>query len=180
MVQLCDGGLHHQATGPVRKPPGPFVSHPAPFVREDVTDTLRSLSGPASQVVHRLTARLAVGDARTVKVGTGMMDLHVEHIGDCPLGPQYSLAHYYEQGGDLIADPDLVVARLADGRWVPVQFQHVFGYFTAIDFADDGSPLVDDAELRRQVEFANGWLGQLGSLLPPGNGEPHIPEDKRR
>ena len=36
--------------------------------------------------------------------------------------PQVSVAHYGEQNGDLMRDPDLVCEVYPDGRWVPVSF----------------------------------------------------------
>ena len=60
-----------------------------------------------------------------VEVGEGFMPLCIEYVG---LGPRggllVSIAHYYEQHGDLMADPDLVVEVIRQtGEWLPVSFQ---------------------------------------------------------
>jgi hypothetical protein len=36
------------------------------------------------------------------------MAVHVENIGECNMGKLFSIAHYYEQNGDLMKDPDMV------------------------------------------------------------------------
>lgn len=56
-------------------------------------------------------------DKQSIKIdangkGGGIMPLCIEHIGECSfLGtdhlPIYSFAHYYEQNGDLMRDPDV-------------------------------------------------------------------------
>ena len=53
----------------------------------------------------------------------GFMPLVIEHVGIGPRGqPLVSVAHYYEQNGDLMADPDIAL-EVADGVWSPVEFQ---------------------------------------------------------
>jgi hypothetical protein len=56
--------------------------------------------------------------------GGGIMALHVEKIGSRKNGDFYSFAHYYEQNGDMMRDPDVVMLRCA-GMYpgtVPVYF----------------------------------------------------------
>ena len=48
-------------------------------------------------------------DAGNQANGGAIMALHVENIGDCQYGPLYSFAHYYEQNGDMMRDPDVVM-----------------------------------------------------------------------
>jgi len=55
-------------------------------------------------------------DAITVSA-PGFMDLTIEKVGE----DRVSVAHYFKQNGDLMADPE-VVFDTADG-WVPVQYR---------------------------------------------------------
>ena len=50
------------------------------------------------------------------------MTVHVECIGTCNLGPIYSVAHYYEQNGDLMRDPDMEFIKGGDGEYYPISF----------------------------------------------------------
>jgi hypothetical protein len=71
---------------------------------------------------------------------SGLMRLCVEHVGMGPRGmPLVSVAHYFEQNGDLMADPDVVFEVNPDedgplswktGEWGPVSFtQHSTGTY---------------------------------------------------
>lgn len=51
----------------------------------------------------------------------GMMPLVIEKVGE----HRVSVAHYYTQRGDLMADPDIVFHITTDGTWVPIEYtQH--------------------------------------------------------
>ena len=57
------------------------------------------------------------------------MRLVIEYIGEGPRAmPAISVAHYYEQNGDAMRDPEIVFEVSADDQldraWVPVSFQH--------------------------------------------------------
>lgn len=57
------------------------------------------------------------------------MPLCIEYIGEGPRGlPTISVAHYYEQNGDLMRDPDMVFEIANDSlegyRWLPVSWQN--------------------------------------------------------
>ena len=84
-----------------------------------MTIPLKVLDKKAALVLDHLTEGLAVGDSRKVDRGTGFMPVHVECLQRTALGFLYSIAHYYEQNGDLVADPDVVFVRTAEG-WSPI------------------------------------------------------------
>jgi hypothetical protein len=89
-----------------------------------------------------------------VEVGEGFMALCIEHIGPGPRGGLLiSIAHYYEQHGDLMADPDLVVEVIRQtGEWLPMSFQqdNLGIYQEAVTVEGDGlvvrSKLVADLQ----------------------------------
>jgi len=102
------------------------------------------------------------GDHRKIdnKPGT-FMAVHVERIGKCNLGPMFSVAHYYEQNGDLMKDPDMVFIRGVDGNYHPIEFQqdNVAFYSRAVTFNEKGEvshyyPAVQ----KDMVDFANHWM----------------------
>jgi len=54
----------------------------------------------------------------------GFMPLCIEYVGVGPRGGTLiSVAHYYLQQGDLMADPDLTIEVLTEGDWSPVAYQ---------------------------------------------------------
>lgn len=55
--------------------------------------------------------------------GSAIMALHIEQIGENKYGKLYSFAHYYEQNGDLMRDPDIVMLKAADGEFYPISYR---------------------------------------------------------
>ena len=47
------------------------------------------------------------------------MDVVVEYIDNCNLGPVFSIAHYYVQNGDMMRDPEMCFIRDGDGEYYP-------------------------------------------------------------
>jgi hypothetical protein len=109
-----------------------------------------------------------------VEVGEGFMPLCIEHIGPGPRGGLLvSIAHYYEQHGDLMADPDLVVEVIRQtGEWLPVSFrQDNLGiYQETVTVEGDGlvvrSKLVDD--LRQFMRIWDQALREQGFVAAAG------------
>lgn len=61
------------------------------------------------------------------KPGT-YMAVHAEWLGKINFGDMFSIAHYYEQQGDMMRDPDVVLVRIPDarggeGEYYPVSFR---------------------------------------------------------
>src|ERR1035437_8042859 len=87
--------------------------------------------------------------------------MKIENQGYMPLsiekhGAQITIAHYFEQGGDLIADPDMEF-EIIEGEWSPVAIQHSTGhYFRAVEYRD-GKKFVSRSQLRDQCQFARMW-----------------------
>ena len=89
----------------------------------------------------------------------GFMPLTIEHVGVGPRGqPLVSVAHYYEQQGDLMADPDMTF-EVADGTWSPVEFQQASPpvYQRAVLVDDDGKVLIKPKLLADLKRFAALW-----------------------
>ena len=92
--------------------------------------------------------------------GTGFMPVCVECLQQTNIGPLFSIAHYFEQNGDLVPDPDVVFVRAADG-WAPVSFQNLIAYRTAVTFHEDGTVEVDAPEQRDLVQFCEQWMRNI-------------------
>lgn len=70
---------------------------------------------------------------------SAFMPLVIEVIGD----RQISVAHYYKQNGDLIADPDVLFYTSGDQRqyWIPLYIQQPLGFaeYCTLEPKPDGS-----------------------------------------
>jgi hypothetical protein len=130
---------------------------------------VKTLSRLAATVLDELTADLQVGESRKIDRGLGFMPVHVECLHRATPGLLYSVAHYYEQNGDLVPDPDVVFLRRADG-WSPVSFQNSIAYRVAVHFHDDGTIEVDEREQRDLVIFCNQWMRNIREQQGPSPG----------
>lgn len=115
----------------------------------------------ASAVLDELAEGLAVGASRKVDRGTGYMAAHVECLQQTELGPLFSVAHYYSQGGDSVPDPDVVFLRRPDG-WAPISFQSALACRVAVHFHETGVVEVDEREQKELVRFANLFIKNVG------------------
>ena len=98
----------------------------------------------------------------------GFMRLCIEHVGTGPRDmPLISVAHYFEQDGDLMADPDLVFEVNPDedgplswkaGEWGPVSFtQHLTGTYQEAVLLRDGKVMVAPRLVASLKSFARMW-----------------------
>ena len=94
---------------------------------------------------------------------SGLMRLCVEHVGTGPRGmPLVSVAHYFEQNGDLMADPDVVFEVNPDssksGDWGPVSFtQHSTGTYQEAVINRDGKVMIAPRLVVSLKSFARMW-----------------------
>jgi hypothetical protein len=89
----------------------------------------------------------------------GFMRLVIEHIGAGPRGGELvSVAHYGEQNGDLMRDPEIVFEVVA-GEWQPVSIQqdYVGSYREAVFVGEDDRVHVHPALVRDIASFSRVW-----------------------
>lgn len=88
----------------------------------------------------------------------GFMDLVVERIGK----DEISLAHYYEQNGDLVADPEMTVRVFPHGAAEALSFSMPgAGVYQEVYLEKDGKTYVWPAVKREQNAFLDQWLVNL-------------------
>ena len=87
------------------------------------------------------------------------MALHIERHGD-----RVMVAHYFEQNGDLVPDPDIEFWIGPDGEWYAVAMQNALGsYFKALVFAD-GKPVSHYPRTAKDISsFSNLWARNINS-----------------
>ena len=130
-------------------------------VSDDMALKMVTVCKLARAVLDELTVDLDPGGSRKVDRGIGFMAVHVECLQETESGPLFSIAHYFEQNGDLVADPDVVFVQIADGSWAPVSFRNSLAYRVAVTFHEGGIVEVDEREQRDLVQFANVFLKNI-------------------
>lgn len=104
---------------------------------------------------HGLDLRVA-GSHLRLELGQSMMPLVIEVV----LPGMISVAHYYRQNGDTIADPDVEIFTLADG-WAPAAITQVLsGYVNYVEDERGQHDLADFCELWAQNLEDQGYLAR--------------------
>ena len=87
------------------------------------------------------------------------MRLVIEYIGDGPRGlPSISVAHYYEQNGDAMRDPEMVFEVSQDGHWHPVSYcQDNLGVIQEAVILQDDRLLTYPKLVKELQQFARMW-----------------------
>ena len=125
---------------------------------------MKCLNERAEAIFRKLTEGLAkVGDHRKIDNAPGsFMAVSVEIIGRSGLGPLVSVAHYYEQNGDLMRDPDVVFLIGADRHVYPVSFrQDNLGIYLESAYVEDG---VWKVRVKMQADlcsFCTQWMRNI-------------------
>jgi len=94
----------------------------------------------------------------SVKIASnGFMPLIVEKHGE-----QIVVAHYFEQNGDLIPDPDVEFVDLGGDEWLPVAIQHSTGlYCRTAEKAVSGNWLIAKGAMLDLRRFLKVWARNL-------------------
>ena len=110
-----------------------------------------------------LTAGMSVSDHKKIDNTQGtFMALHVECIGECNLGPIFPLAHYYEQHGDLMRDPEMLFIQAEDGYYPAEIWQDPVNSHGVCVLIEDGLALsIDETEQADMTIFAEVWLKNI-------------------
>ena len=95
----------------------------------------------------------------------GYMDLSIESLGfqDHEGNPVFAMAHYGEQNGDLMADPDMTFSvNATDGTIRPHTFQNdYFGMYQQVFKTVEGKLLYSQKLLRELDDFLWQWLKNI-------------------
>ena len=93
----------------------------------------------------------------SVKIeNSGFMPLTVEKHGE-----QVVVAHYFEQNGDLVPDPDMEFYAKDERDWVPVAIQHATGHYVRSARIANGIWLFEPGAVRELNQFSRMWARNL-------------------
>lgn len=109
---------------------------------------------------HRQLAPFRQHRDYSVKIASnGFMPLIVEKHGE-----QIVVAHYYEQNGDMVPDPDVEFVDLGGDDWLPVAIQHSTGrYCRTAEKSAAGNWLVAKGAMADLRSFLKMWARNLKS-----------------
>ena len=102
--------------------------------------------------------------ANSIKIKNGgYMDLVIEYVGKGPRGLDLiSVAHYFEQNGDLMSDPEMTFERAEIGGLYPVSYtQHSLGLYQVAIWTEDGKTYHKPGLVRQLSAFAKTWSANL-------------------
>lgn len=130
---------------------------------------MRPINLKAQAVMDRLTAGITRENSHTRidnnKPDSGFMPVVVEWVGDCKLGDVFSIAHYYEQNNDLMADPEMTFLKAsASGKYFPMSFKMdgLGGIYREGLIWEDGEPrYINEKEQREEAIFAGTWMQNI-------------------
>ena len=81
---------------------------------------MRRLPKSAALILEKL---INSGNCKIDNSPEEYMPVHIEKIFDNKGGTIYSLAHYYVQNGDLMADPEVEILHAPDGNYYPYSYR---------------------------------------------------------
>ena len=101
-----------------------------------------------------------MGDHRKWDNANGtFMAACVEIIHETKAGKIVSVAHYYEQNGDMMRDPDVCFLIGNDKRIFPISFrQDNLGIFQEVAYVEDGQWKVKERDQADICSFCNQWM----------------------
>lgn len=123
---------------------------------------LKAVDETAGEILDLLTVH-GTASYKKVHNAKSFMAVTVENIGSYYIWTLFSAAHYWEQNGDLMRDPEMIFIRAKDGRYFPASFrQDPFINQESIYLdPDDGKLKVNRQLQANHAEFANVWLKNI-------------------
>lgn len=127
---------------------------------------MKHLSKQATSIFNKCIDGLKEpGDHRRIgDADSGFMPLIVECVDTWGLGLIYSLAHYAEQNGDLMSDPEMTFLVGKDGQVFPLTYRNDFVGVdqVAAEPNDNGDGVRFNAKLQAELcTFAAQWFKNI-------------------
>ena len=120
---------------------------------------VRILGKNATKIFMELIRGVDYDNPKKLSNGNGFMPVSIEQTGDTKQGKIYSIAHYYEQNGDLVTDPDMTFL-LTNGCVMPLTFEQgglgIYQVAVDLDTNKYSARVLSDL-----VKFANMWMRNI-------------------
>ncbi|MFO0749142.1 MAG: hypothetical protein U1F43_26290 [Myxococcota bacterium] len=106
---------------------------------------------------RKLDAFTTPGEGFHVAVQSpGYMDLVIERHGD-----RVTISHYFQQNGDMVADPDVEFYIAGDFEWYPVAMQTQWGYHVCLEFEAGKMTRQNPTTAKDILAFTNVWARNI-------------------
>jgi len=124
---------------------------------------MKAINKSAARAMRKMMSMMENGYAKIQK-SSSFMAATIELIGQNELGKLFSVAHYAEQNGDLMRDPEVVFILGADEEFYPVIIQQDFigKYQDVLEYDETGKIKGWYPRLQADLAaFANFWLKNI-------------------
>ncbi len=123
---------------------------------------MKAINQSASKIFGQLVSSLENGYLKLDNTAGSFMPLSVEKIGEIRTGEIFSLAHYGEQNGDLMRDPEVCFLKSGDSYY-PLDFRNDYlGKYNEYVDCSSGEPVLVDARMQADnTSFCNQWLQNI-------------------
>ena len=126
---------------------------------------MKAINKTAKKVMDKLTESIKGAKMETKIDNTNgtFMAVHVERVGRCDMGPVFSIAHYYEQEGDKMRDPDMEFIKGEDGEYYPTSFWQDSPLVRddAVEWEDSKVSGIRPKLQAKLATFANMWMKNI-------------------
>jgi hypothetical protein len=129
---------------------------------------MKNLSKKAATVFNAMIKLMGENDHLKIDNTNGtFMPVVIEKLGEITLYnipmERYSVAHYFEQNGDLVPDPDMTffVVKANPEMIFPASFQNQMTYMESILQDESKNWRFRKAIQKDQATFANMWMGNI-------------------
>jgi len=124
---------------------------------------MKAINKSAARAMRKMMSMMDNGYAKIQK-SSSFMAVTIELVGQNELGKLFSVAHYAEQNGDLMRDPEVVFVLGADEEFYPVTIQQDFigKYQDVLEYDETGKIKGWYPRLQADLaSFANFWLKNI-------------------
>ena len=133
---------------------------------------MKSLNSKATHIIQKLYDAMSDskymqdedGNYAKIQNSPALMPVIIEKVGHLTgYGEIISIAHYGEQNGDLMADPEMTFT-IVNGEYYPISFKNDYAgiYQEVFDYNEDGESEAIDIKLQSNLTaFANQWMKSI-------------------
>lgn len=124
---------------------------------------MKAINKSAARAMRKMMSMMDNGYAKIQK-SSSFMAVTIELVGQNELGKLFSVAHYAEQNGDLMRDPEVVFILGNDEEFYPITIQQDFigKYQDVLEYDETGKIKGWYPRLQADLaSFANFWLKNI-------------------
>jgi len=124
---------------------------------------MKAINKSAARTMRKMVSFLEDGYVKIQK-SSCFMPVTIEQVGQNELGKLFSVAHYAEQNGDLMRDPEVVFILGRDEEFYPITIQqdYIGKYEDVLEYDESGKIKGWYPRLQADLaSFANFWLKNI-------------------